>query len=115
MAVLFSAVTLTATSRGELLEFLVGGIPRNYEDLEGWSAFDIYLENIDEDMDISIHADAYLYGEGESFRATPEEVAYMYKRIEDNPNFLNDRCQLIDKVDFDFNWSPDELFNMEVT
>lgn len=63
MAVLFSAVALTAAARGERLEFLVGGIPRNYEDLEGWSAFDNYFENINEDMDISIHADAYLYGE----------------------------------------------------
>lgn len=33
-------------------------------------------------MDISIHVDAYLYGEGEIVKATPEEVAYMYKRIE---------------------------------
>ena len=114
MAVLFSAVTLTAIAKGEQLEFLIGGIPREFEDLEGWTAFDHYLENIDEDMDISIHADAYLYGEGEILKATPEEVAYMYKRIEDNLNFLNDRCQNIDKVDFDFNWSPDELFNMEM-
>ena len=114
MAVLFSAVTLTAIAKGEQLEFLIGGIPREFEDLEGWTAFDHYLENIDEEMDISIHADAYLYSEGEILKATPEEVAYMYKRIKDNPNFLNDRCQNIDKVDFDFNWSPDELFNMEM-
>ena len=104
MAVLFSAVTLTAIAKGEQLEFLVGGIPREFEDLRGWSFFDDYLRALDEDIDISVHADVYLYGEGESFNATPSEVAYMYKRIEDNPNFLNDRCQIKEKVDFDFYW-----------
>ena len=104
MAVIFSAVTLTSAANDEQLGFLVGGIPREFEDLKGWSFFDNYLRALDEDMDINVHADVYLYGEGESFNATPSEVAYMYKRIEDNPNFLNDRCQIIDKVDFSFYW-----------
>lgn len=114
MAVLFSAVAITANAKGERLEFLVGGIPREFGDLEGWTAFDKHLETIDKDTDIGVHVDAYLYGEGETFKATPEEVAYMYKRIEGNPNFLNDRSKNIDKVDFDINWSPDELFEMEI-
>lgn len=41
MAVLFSAVTVTAIAKGEQVEFLVGGIPRELSDLEGWTAFDI--------------------------------------------------------------------------
>lgn len=114
MAVLFSAVTVTAIAKGEQVEFLVGGIPRELSDLEGWTAFDNFIGEIDEDMDISVHADGYIYGEGEVFKATPEEVAYFYMRKDDNPDFLNDRCQNIEKVDFDFNWSPDELFRLEM-
>ena len=77
---LFSAVTVTAIAKGEQLEFLVGGIPRELSDLEGWTAFDNFIGEIDEDMDISVHADGYIYGEGELFKATPEEVAYFYMR-----------------------------------
>lgn len=113
MAVLFSAVTVSAS--GIETELLTSGIPRELEDLEGWTAFDNFMEDINDETEVTVHADAYLYGEGEIFKASPEEVAYMCKRCEDNPNFLKDRCQNIDKVDFSFTWSPDELFNMEVS
>ena len=74
MALLFSAVR--ATAKDQEVEFLVGGIPREYDDLEGWTAFDRFMEDIDEETEVAIHAEAYLYGEEESNRATPEEVAY---------------------------------------
>lgn len=38
MALLFSAVTVTAGE--DEIELLVGGIPKEYDDLEGWSEFD---------------------------------------------------------------------------
>lgn len=38
MALLFSAVTVTAGE--DEIELLVGGTPREYDDLEGWSEFD---------------------------------------------------------------------------
>ena len=38
MALLFSAVTVTAGE--DEIELLVSGIPREYDDLEGWSEFD---------------------------------------------------------------------------
>lgn len=41
MAVLFSAVTLTAND--QQTEFFVGGIPREFDDLEGWTAFDNFI------------------------------------------------------------------------
>ena len=37
MAVLFSAVTLTADNNQ--VEFLAAGIPRDSDDLEGWTAY----------------------------------------------------------------------------
>ena len=114
MAVLFSAVTVSAIAIGEPVEFLGGGSPRELSDLEGWTAFDNFIGEIDEEMDISVHADGYIYGEGEVYKATPEEVAYFYKRMEDNQDFLTSRCQNIEKADFDFIWSPDELFRMEM-
>ena len=76
MALLFSAVTVTANDQE--VEFLVGGIPREFDDLEGWTAFDSFM-----------------------------------KRIEMDDTFLS-RCDNIEDVDFNFQWSPEELFDMEV-
>ena len=80
MALLFSAVRITAGD--DEVEFLVGGIPRELDDLEGWSAFDDFTENITEETEIEVHALAYLYGEGETVDASPEEVAYFMKRMD---------------------------------
>ncbi len=112
MAVLFSAVTVTAGE--EETQLFVGGIPREYDDLEGWTIFDDFLGDIGEDTQVSIHAEAYLYGEGEAYRATPEEVAYFMKRMEMDADFLRDRCDCIEDVDFTFQWSPEELFELEM-
>lgn len=87
MALLFSKVTMTGD--GYETEFLVGGIPREYEDLEGWCAADDFLEDLENESDIQVHADAYIYGEGETVRATPEEIAYFMKPIDMNPDFLS--------------------------
>lgn len=111
MALLFSAVTATANEQE--VEFLVGGIPREYDDLEGWTAFENFMEDLDEETTVSVHAEAYLYGEEETHKATPEEVAYFMMRIKQDETFLS-RCDNIESVDFTINWSHDELFDMEV-
>jgi hypothetical protein len=71
------------------------------------------MEDIDEETEVSVHAKAYLYGGEETYKATPEEVAYLMKRIEMDDTFLS-RCDNIEDVDFNFQWSPEELFDMEV-
>lgn len=112
MALLFSAVTVTAD--GEETELLVGGIPREYDDLEGWCKFDDFMGLFPNDTEVSVHAEAYIYGEGETVRATPEEIAYFMKRIEMREDFLSSRCDSIESVDFNFQWSGEELFRMEM-
>lgn len=59
MALLFSAVTVTANDKK--VEFLVGGIPREFSDLEGWTAFERFMEDISEDTTVKVHAEANLY------------------------------------------------------
>ena len=112
MAVLFSAVTVTAGDQET--EFLVRGIPRELGDIEGYTAFEEFMEDIDEETEVSVHAEAHLYGEGETYTATLEEVAYFYKRIEMREDFLSARCDNIEDVDFTFRWSPEELFGMKM-
>ena len=73
MALLFSAVTVT--SEDDQAEFLVGGIPKTYSELEGWTAFDNLMNTVDSEQEIQVHVAACLYGEGEPFNATPEEIA----------------------------------------
>ena len=112
MAVLFSAVTVTAGDQEK--EFLVRGIPRELGDIEGYTAFEEFMEDIDEETEVSVHAEAYLYGEGETYTATLEELAYFYLRREMREDFLSARCDNIEDVDFTFGWSPDELFGMKM-
>ena len=112
MAVLFSAVTVTAGDQEK--EFLVRGIPRELGDIEGYTAFEEFMEDIDEETEVSVHAEAYLYGEGETYTATLEELAHFYLRIEMREDFLSARCDNIEDVDFTFGWSPDELFGMKM-
>ena len=112
MAVLFSAVNISAGNNEA--EFLVAGIPREYEDLEGWTAFDDLMEELDTETEVQVHVEAYTYGDQETYKATPEEIAYFMKRMEQNENFLSDYCDNIEDADFSFVWSPDELFNMEI-
>lgn len=112
MALLFSSVSVTDGMYET--EFLVGGIPRELEDLEGWTAFDDFTEDISEETDIQVRASAYIYGEGETENATPEEIAYFMKRMEMDDSFLADHCDNIEDVDFSIQWSPDELYGMEM-
>lgn len=50
MALLFSKVTVTAGN--DATSFLVGGIPREYDDLEDWDEFDDFLKYIDEETEV---------------------------------------------------------------
>lgn len=106
MALLFSAVTLTAGN--QQAEFLVSGIPTTFEDLEGWTAFHDLLDQTDHEQEISVHAETYLYGEGETFKASLEEIAYLTMRAEQTPDFLSGHCDCIADSDFSFYWMPDE-------
>ena len=112
MALLFSVVTVTAGD--EETEFTLGGIPREYDDLAGWTAFEDFMEDVDTETEVSVHAEAYLYGGEETVTATPEEVAYLMKRMERDENFLSGHCDNIEDVDFSFLQSPDEYYEMEL-
>ena len=108
MALLFSAVTVTAGY--DEAEFTVGGIPREYDDLIGWTAFDDFMENVDVETEVSVH----LYGGEETVTATPEEVAYLTMRMERDENFLAGHCDNIEDVDFSFLRPPEEYYGMEM-
>ena len=112
MAVLFSAVTLTADNNQ--VEFLAAGIPRDSDDLEGWTAYENFMDELDSEQEVSVHVEAYLYGEGETFKATPEEVAYFKMRADADEEFLHDHCDNIEDADFTIQWSPDELYGVEL-
>ena len=111
MAWLFSKVTMRDDYNES--EFFVSGFPQEPDDLEGWTAYHEFLDEITEDTIVNIHAEAYLYGEGETVKATPEEVAYMTMRDQNDPNFLSGHCDCIGESDFNLSWYPDELFGQD--
>ena len=47
MALLFSAVTVTANE--DKIELLVSGIPREYDEMEGWTDFDDFVNLLREE------------------------------------------------------------------
>lgn len=112
MAVLFSAVTVT--SDGEQAEFLVSGIPKCRAELEGWTAFDNLIKEVDTEQEIKVHVAACLYGEGEQFIATPEEVAYFTMRAAQTDDFFYDHCTDAGHSDFSFTCLPQEQIGMEM-
>lgn len=85
MALLFSQVTVTAGN--DAASFLVGGIPREYDDLEDWDEFDDFLKYIDEETEVLVHADAYLYGEGETSEALTRKSRRMVY-VRDRRNYF---------------------------
>ena len=107
MGVLFSAVTLTAGDKQA--EFLVAGIPRDTDDLEGWTAYDCFMEKLNSEQEVDVNAQAYIYGEGETVKANPEEIAYFTKRIEMDENFLSKHCDNTSESSFTIYTSPDYM------
>ena len=98
MSLRFSRVTLY--SAGKTTTFLVGGIPQSRADLQGWTAYDNFVSDVPRYTVVSAHVETFLYGGEEPFDATPEEIAYFYKRIERQPDFIESRTEKIGKSDF---------------
>ena len=98
IAILFSQVKVQSADQSET--FLISGIPKEYEDLTESVQLEWFLQDIDSDETVQVHADAYLYGEGEVVNATHAELCYFLDRIRLNPNFLESRCQSAGSSDF---------------
>ena len=89
MSVRFSRVKAMTNEKAAI--FLVGGIPKSQDDLNGWTAFKDFTSGLRENEAITVSIETFEYGEGEVFDATPEEVAYFYKRIQMRPDFIESR------------------------
>ena len=111
MALLFSAVTLTGDD--DQMELLVPGIPRESNDLRGWTAYENFIASIDHEQEIRVHVAACLYGEGQPFLASPEEIAYFTLRAKEDDSFLCDHCSHAGHSDFQFTWSPEMSYGKE--
>ena len=103
MSLRFSRVTLFSGDKTS--SFLVGGIPQSQADLQGWTAFNNYMNDAQRYKVINAHVETFLYGGEEPFDATTEEVAYFYKRIERQPDFIESRNEKLSETDF-------RIFNM---
>lgn len=101
MSIRFSRVT--AMTNKSMAIFLVGGILTSQEDLDGWTAFDSFVEDISADKVITARVETFLYGEEEPFDATPEEIAYFYQRISMQSDFIESRTEKISESEF-FLW-----------
>lgn len=109
MSLIFSKVTITADDMNE--EFLVGGIPREAYDLEDCSAYEDFTDQLSSTCDVTVQAEVYLCGEGESQHASEDELADLERRIRDDPDLLgSNEFNAIESITFLFEWNTDELF-----
>ena len=108
MAVRFSHVILESDHGAA--EMLARGKATEPDQLEGYSAYEDYCLDIEDNVVIQVQSDEYLYGEGEIFDATFEELAYFLMRMNDNPNFLANSCKYVGRTEFEINYAPHELF-----
>jgi hypothetical protein len=72
MAILFSKVTMRDDYNES--EFFVGGFPHEADDLEDWTAYHEFLDEITEDTVVNVRAQAFLYGEGETVKQHPKRL-----------------------------------------
>ena len=113
--IIFSKVKVTSDTTNFVGEGLCGGEPICYDDLAGWTFFEEVLNKCVGPSRIKCEVQTYGYGEDDGsgkFDATPEEVAYMQKRIDMRPDFLETRCQktrMPYKVDI--RWEPNDPFD----
>lgn len=66
------------------------------------------------DADAGVKAEAYLYGRGKADAATPEDVAYIMLCLGNDECFLQECCDNIEDVRFEFTQSADEDYEMEL-
>ena len=113
MAIQFSRVTLYNNNDDSYDSFLVCGIPTDCSDLENFTHYDNFIKYLDEDTDIDVEVDTYLYGEGEIVVATIEEVAYMHLRLQADEHFLENHTHYVQSSEFTLHYSPGELFGID--
>lgn len=98
MSIRFSRVKAEAEDRSST--FLVGGIPTAPADLEGWTAYQEFLRGSRDNEQITACVETFVYGDGEPFDATPEEVAYIYLRAARRPDFIEARTTKVADSEF---------------
>ena len=108
MALLFSKVTMQRDF--DEVEFIVGGFPTEPDDLARCDEYQDFLNEIADETSVSVHVDAYVCGNGETIRASPDEVAEISARTEVEPDFLSDHCDWVGETDFEIPWSQDKSY-----
>ena len=105
MALLFSKVTVKADENEK--QFFTCGVPTSARDLDNYSAYQGFLDELDGKTDIDLKVESYLYGEGEVFEANIYEVAYFTIRQSQDESFLS-RCKKKDEKTISFTYCPTE-------
>lgn len=98
MSIRFSRVKAETEDRSST--FLVGGIPTAPVDLEGWTAYREFLRGSRGNEQITACVETFVYGDGEPFDATPEEVVYIYMRAARRPDFIEARTTKVADSEF---------------
>ncbi|MDD4422782.1 MAG: hypothetical protein PHD46_07080 [Eubacteriales bacterium] len=111
MSVLFSRVELYNESKSLEFELFMGGIPRDYDDLEETDEFVDFMDMQFENTEMVVHTYSYVYGEGETVEAGEEQLDEIKERFDDKE--WADNLTLIEEGSFTFIYDADELFGID--
>lgn len=93
MSIRFSRVTTMTNDKAAV--FFVGGIPASQDDLDSWTAFEAFTEDLKENEMVTAKVETFEYGEEYPCDATPEEIAYFYMRLERDSDFIEKRTNKV--------------------
>ena len=99
MSIKFSKVDLKSEDNAKSI--LVSGEPKCFSDLVDWTQFREFADQVKPDERIFAHVETYVYGGGTAIDASPEEVAYMYMRLDISPDFLESRTEKVREYSID--------------
>ncbi len=98
MSIRFSRVQAMTADKAVI--FLVGGFPATQDDLDCWTSFQTFTEDLPENEVITVSVETFEYGEEEPNDATPEEVAYIYMRENMCPSFIESCTAIVRESSF---------------
>ncbi|MEG2080586.1 MAG: hypothetical protein RRZ68_03370, partial [Oscillospiraceae bacterium] len=90
------------------------GKPSKINDLEGWTEFENFLEALeDNECELKFKIQSFLYGDGESVTASPEEIAYLMTKGDGLFNSV--LLKQVGNSQFSFNYDPyrENFYGME--
>lgn len=108
-SVIFSILSISS-KEGHLADCIANGIPRSLDELKEIPDFEDGLSDIGDYTQYTVKANTYKYGEGEIQKADPGQLTELFKRSQEDPEWL-DSLPSRGASSFTFDWDESMEFD----